>query len=135
MADEIIKVLDAICDKLGIAVDWTSENVMPYLEIIADKVVKLEIAEAVMGIIYAFIFLGLAVALYHFAKFCFKKHEECGRWNDWDMAGTASYIAVGILGIVFLAMLMCNIECIVECIVFPEKVVFDFVTGYIEAMK
>ena len=32
MSNEIIKVLDALSDKLGIAVDWTSENVLPYLQ-------------------------------------------------------------------------------------------------------
>lgn len=29
MSDEIIKVIDAIAEKFGIAIDWTAENVMP----------------------------------------------------------------------------------------------------------
>ena len=135
MSDEIIKVLDAICEKLGIAVDWTSENIMPYLEIIAEKVVRLELVEAVMGVIYAFIFLGIAVGLYFFAKFCFKKYKEINGWNDWYIAGSCSYVGMVIFAVVFLLVFMTNIECIVECIVFPETVVFDFVTGYIESMK
>lgn len=31
VSDQIIQVLDAICDKFGLAVDWTSTNVLPYL--------------------------------------------------------------------------------------------------------
>ncbi len=29
MSKEIIEVLDHICEKLGIAIDWTSQNIMP----------------------------------------------------------------------------------------------------------
>lgn len=32
MRDEIIKVLDDLSERLGIAVDWTSQNVLPYLQ-------------------------------------------------------------------------------------------------------
>ena len=28
-SDEVIKVLDAIAEKIGVAIDWTSDNVMP----------------------------------------------------------------------------------------------------------
>lgn len=31
MTDENIKLLDELAKRLGIAIDWTSENVMPYL--------------------------------------------------------------------------------------------------------
>ena len=32
MSDAIIKVLNELCDKFGIAIDWTSDNVVPYLQ-------------------------------------------------------------------------------------------------------
>ena len=32
MGDEIIKVINDLCGKFGIAIDWTSSNVIPYLE-------------------------------------------------------------------------------------------------------
>ena len=31
-ADEIIRILNELCNKLGIAIDWSAENVMPYFE-------------------------------------------------------------------------------------------------------
>ena len=31
MSTEIIKILDAICDKFGLVIDWTSQNVTPYM--------------------------------------------------------------------------------------------------------
>lgn len=31
-ADEVIRILNELCNKLGIAIDWSAENVMPYFE-------------------------------------------------------------------------------------------------------
>ena len=32
MSTEVIKVLDAVCEKLGLAIDWTSKNMLPVAE-------------------------------------------------------------------------------------------------------
>lgn len=40
---EIINVLDYLCTKFGIAIDWTSENVMPYLEDLCGRYIEYEI--------------------------------------------------------------------------------------------
>lgn len=43
MSTEIIKILDAICDKFGIAIDWTSQNAMPYLEQVGEHIIQYEL--------------------------------------------------------------------------------------------
>ena len=35
-SEQIIEVLNALCEKFGIAIDWTAENVMPYLTDLAE---------------------------------------------------------------------------------------------------
>lgn len=37
MSNEIIKVLDDLSERLGIAIDWSSQNVMPYLQDLMDS--------------------------------------------------------------------------------------------------
>lgn len=32
MSDEIIKILNTVCDKIGIAVDWSNQNIVPYVK-------------------------------------------------------------------------------------------------------
>lgn len=34
VSEQIISVLDALCEKFGIAINWTEENVIPYVEIL-----------------------------------------------------------------------------------------------------
>lgn len=41
MSEEIIKILDHIGSKFGVAIDWTDKNVMPYLQELADKIYQL----------------------------------------------------------------------------------------------
>lgn len=37
MSNEIIAVIDHLCDKLGIAVDWTADNAMPMIQQLIEK--------------------------------------------------------------------------------------------------
>lgn len=43
MSNEIIKILDEVCDKFGMAIDWTAQNVMPQVEQIGEHIVQYEL--------------------------------------------------------------------------------------------
>lgn len=43
-SSQFIEVLDALCAKFGIAVDWTSQNVVPYLTDLAARIITYEIS-------------------------------------------------------------------------------------------
>ena len=47
MSEEVIKILDALTEKFGLAIDWTSANVLPYLQQLCGKYVTYEIATSV----------------------------------------------------------------------------------------
>ena len=42
-SSQFIEVLDALCEKFGIVIDWTSQNVMPYLTDLAARFISYEI--------------------------------------------------------------------------------------------
>ena len=42
-SSQFIEVLDALCAKFGIVIDWTSQNVMPYLTDLATRLISYEI--------------------------------------------------------------------------------------------
>ena len=48
-SNELITVLDYLAQKLGIAVDWTSDNVMPYLKDLCDRFIEYEIFNSFMS--------------------------------------------------------------------------------------
>ena len=49
VSSEIIEVLDYLGEKFGIAIDWTSNNVLPYLQALVDKFIKWEISTSIYG--------------------------------------------------------------------------------------
>lgn len=48
MSDEIIKILDDLGQRFGIAIDWSSQNVMPYLQDLVRRFTTYEIATSIM---------------------------------------------------------------------------------------
>jgi len=60
MSEEIIKVLDYIGDKLGIAIDWSSENVWPY---VMDVLGRYRIMEIVINAIWVVVLTGMTIAM------------------------------------------------------------------------
>lgn len=51
MSEEIIKVLDNLCEKFGIAIDWTSQNVVPYLKELVGRFINYEVVTSIFWII------------------------------------------------------------------------------------
>lgn len=60
MSEEIIKVLDALAEKFGLAVDWTSANVIPYLEQLCGKYVNYEIVTSVIWLLFGIVLMKMS---------------------------------------------------------------------------
>lgn len=82
MSEEIINVIDALCSKFGIAIDWTSANILPQIVYIVDRYsVYLKINAIFYTIFFLLMFIvGLLVFI------------KCQRDNyigkDWTHNGT-----------------------------------------------
>ena len=68
MSDEIIKVLDDLSQRFGIAVDWTSSNALPYLQELTKKYVNYKLAMSAMELALGILFFVVAVKLVKEAK-------------------------------------------------------------------
>lgn len=129
VSDQIIQVLDALCEKFGIMVDWTSENVIPYITTLCTKLVSWEIWTSVawMGImIFLTIASIIAIKLLHPV---FKRGLENERSYEvgWSVGST---FAIGGLCVFYLATIIVlgvQIMDIIKCTTFPEMYVFEYV--------
>lgn len=117
VSSEIIEVLDYLGEKFGIAIDWTSNNVLPYLQTLADKFIKWEISTSIVWIIIAvFVMVGMIVLIN--LKGVREINEE-----TYGML----WIPIIVLIIVSFMVICIQIFDIVECNVFPEKALYDFI--------
>lgn len=122
MSEEVIKILDAFAEEFGLAIDWTSANVFPYLQQLCGKCVTYEIVTSVIWILLGVCLLFVGKYLIRMMKYCWKKYKE-----DWT--SDCGIIAIGLgvfagLAIVGgIIIILCQTFDIVTCITFPEKIV------------
>ena len=112
---QVIEVLDALCGKMGIVIDWTSENVIPYIVELAGKYIKFEIATSTTLLVVSIAFL---ISGWKFSLWAHKKVDdvEC-----------SIVVFVGMLfaTIAFFAIIGQQIFDIIKCITIPELILFE----------
>lgn len=127
VSEQIIEVLEYLGDKVGIAIDWTAENVMPYLENLLSRFVKFNIASEIMQIIIALMFIiGIGVATYKLRKYGAKKIEE-DSYSDWDIGIPIVGIFGGICEIISVIWFLISVLALLKWIFIPEMQIFDYI--------
>ena len=117
-SSQFIEVLDALCEKFGIAVDWTSQNVVPYLTDLAARIITYEIWTSVAWIaILAIVFL---IALKMTKNLCKEDRFEDEWFSGW--------VIRIITGIIFFTVIGFEVFDIIEAVALPEKTLYDFIT-------
>ena len=128
-SEQTISILDYICNKFGIVIDWTSDNVWPIVEMLAGKYIKWEIASSILWIILFFISIIICVIGIKLII----KHIKNSNYVDEMWVVFCILISFGIFG------LSCGIAAqafdIVRCIVFPELEIFEYLKETLNAMS
>ena len=117
ISSEIIEVLDYLGEKFGIAIDWTNNNVLPYLQALVDKFIKWEISTSILWIAIAAFIIVMAITLINLKGFREINEETYGML----------WVPAGLLILGFFVVICVQIFDIIECNIFPEKVLYDFI--------
>jgi hypothetical protein len=131
VSEQIIQVIDALCKRFGIAVDWTNENVVPYLQTLCDKLIAYEIVTSITWIVIM-VLLSTAsiIAAKKFAPILRERREEqdcyeCG-WTILTVFCAIGFVVVNLATFIVVSE---QIMCIIKCFVFPEMHVFAYVNA------
>ena len=125
MSKEIIKILDALAEKAGLAIDWTSANVLPYLQQLCSKYVTYEIATSIIWILVGICLLFVGKYSIKKTKQYWEKYEEEASYSDYDCIATLFGILTGFTVFGGIAIILCQTFDIVTCITFPEKIIIE----------
>ena len=129
MSEEIIKVLDNLCEKFGIAIDWTSQNVVPYLKELVGRFINYEVVTSIFWIIVGVIAIIIPViVIKKISKYAEKEIEE-DYYSDWRFYWVVTIIFGSFIVFTFLIMILFQIYDIIECYTIPEKVIFDYLNS------
>lgn len=76
VSNQIIEVLNEICNKFGMAIDWTSKNVQPYLQELMTKCVAYKFATSIMWLIFGILVCAIGSVLAKMAVGSWKKYKK-----------------------------------------------------------
>lgn len=139
MSAQIIEVLNDICEKFGIAVDWTSKNIQPYLKELMTKCINYKLATDIVWLVVGIILLIIGGVLLRFAFNNNRKYHEIKDYHErmysnLDETAATQFIFGGIcLGVAVILILYFTIN-LLACLTFPEKIILDMVRSYLGNM-
>lgn len=115
VSDQIIEVLNYLGEKLGLTIDWTSENVLPYVQTLCGKYINWEIATSVVWLVVGIALIILAVISF--------KGARNPNINDEGLL----YVFFAILLISGIIMIFFQIFDIIKCIYIPELQIYEYI--------
>ena len=119
-SNEIINVLDYLCMKFGIAIDWTSENVTPYLEDLCGRYIQYEVYTSIA---WCTVFAALVIitGLIWLIGSIVDKYSS----SVSDIPGAFSTLFFISLGITIIVCVTQAFD-IIECYTIPEKTILEY---------
>ena len=117
-SSQFIEVLDALCDKIGIAIDWTSQNVVPYVTDLAARIITYEIWTSTAWIVIAAILFLIA----------WKMTKNMCKADRLDYEWVSGWLVRTFIGVFCFITIVFQVFDIIEALALPEKTLYDFIT-------
>ena len=129
ISDQIIAVINDLCQKFGIALDWTAENVLPYIEDLCARYIQFEIQTSIAWIVCMASVTLLAGIIWAISAIVyansFSDAAECIR--------CVSMIVFWIALVITIIVGMLQAYDIIECCNLPEKVIIEYIENLINS--
>lgn len=133
MSEEIIKVLDNLGEKFGIAIDWTNQNVLPYLQDLMSRFIAYKNISAIIWIVVSIIFIILSITLGVIICKKIKNYYNDKQGYAWESDRNFGYgltwFCAGTIILAFTIALFCNIGGIIQNIYLPEVTVIEYINN------
>lgn len=136
ISEQVIEVLNYICEKIGITIDWTSANIVPYLNELCEKYIRYEIATSFVWLIIGILCIVIcAVIGKKYLKKFLDKRVARGAYSTAgdEYAFIALICLIAILSIIPVPIY--QIFDIVECCTIPEKTIFEYVQSLLQQLR
>ena len=128
MSDEIIKVIDELGKRFGIVIDWSNENVLPYLQELAHRFIIYRTAMGIMAIVISVILIIIfGIGMKKLLEW--RKSEKFSE-NTWDDDLFIFFLAmIGcIIGICIAAgIIIGNTAGIIQNLTIPELTILEYI--------
>ena len=143
-SEQLKDIFNMLCEKIGIAIDWTQDNIVPYVMEFCKRFVILNIVEEALyliGSIIAVVIIGfLFKAIFKDYKKCHDTQKDTFWWEVfngqiWTKVGTIFALVIGgVILIIGLMIIPCSISELLKWAIIPEVQIIKEITSLISAM-
>lgn len=133
MDEQIINVIDALCEKFGIVIDWTQGNVLPYLQELCTKYIRYEIATSIVWcVLLVFVTTSFYIAANKFHKKVMTLEYQYCESDPIVLYAIVAWICTVILAIISIPVIIMQTLDIITCLAFPEKMIIEFANSLLK---
>lgn len=127
MSEEIIKVLDELGKRFGIVIDWSNQNIIPYLQELLKRFICYRNITACVWIIISIAMMIVGAIMIKFLnKWRKSDNYDTGYNDDETLAGLGYVFSIFIIAI-GIGLIIGNILGIAKNICMPEMVVYEYI--------
>ena len=128
MSEEIIKVLDELGKRFGIVIDWSNQNIVPYLQELLKRFICYQnITAGIWIIISVAIIIGGVIMLNFLNKWKKSDDYDSSYCSDDDVLAAVGYILSVCIIALGIGLIIGNILGITKNICMPEMVVYEYI--------
>lgn len=117
LGTELIKVIDHLSQKAGIAFDWSTENIIPYLQ---EMIAKVALYEKLTSLIW----IGIGGFIIFLSQYVMKYIKRKSKDED---SIFITYVVFGIAIIISFIIIITQIFDIAQAMTLPEMTFYKYV--------
>ena len=131
-SSQFIEIFDHLCQKFGVVIDWSAQNVIPYITALCGRMTSYIIFK---NVVLIFVFAGIFYLFWRFTNPC------CSKENKWDpdfqycksLNGSyvLGWIGRGVVTAFSFGVSITALLTIIKCIYLPEFVIIDCLSSYL----
>lgn len=120
ISSEITNILNDLGSRFGVVIDWSSQNVVPYVQDLVSRIAKLEMCNSIIALVFGIICLIVGIICIRF----FVKH-----WEDdiEEITGTLVIIFAIMSLIGMCTLIPIGINGLTKAIYLPELTAIEYI--------
>ena len=131
-SSQFIEIFDHLCQKFGVVIDWSAQNVIPYITALCGRMTSYIIFK---NVVLIFVFAGIFYLFWRFTNPCCSKENKWNPAFQYYKSMNDSYIlgwvGRGVVAAFSFGMSITALLTIIKCIYLPEFVIIDCLSAYL----